>query len=112
MLATSQYQYESTIAQAIARCRRFNQNKLVHVHHFAALGTIDVDILEKHQKRSDALKSTGCCALESLPRSDEKEKTRMIRSGDGIALVPVSCLEDERRRYMLGLGGKTDETFT
>lgn len=106
------------MAQAIARCRRYGQRKKVHIYHFAALSTIDIDILEHRHKRSDALKSPGC-PIQTPPKfaqaTDKEQKktkvnTRMVRAAKNtLALVPVSWLEDEQARKSLGVKG--DEVF-
>jgi hypothetical protein len=77
--------------QAIGRVRRYGQEKDVHVHHFVALNTVDVDILERHYRRSDVL-------LESVPSpmnvdGDAMEHTKLAhnRRGD-LMLVPKSQL--------------------
>jgi hypothetical protein len=84
------------MAQAIARSRRYRQGKKVHIYHFAALQTIDVDILEHRHKRFDIIHSPGS-TLKSPLKSDRREKTKMVRSRKGLfALVPFSLLADEK----------------
>ncbi|KAF1931765.1 uncharacterized protein M421DRAFT_90003 [Didymella exigua CBS 183.55] len=111
LLVESQYKYDSAMTQAIARSRRYGQEKQVHIYHFAALRTIDVDILEHRHKRTNgitAVKSTVC--MPSKPTS--KEKTRLVKNKHGsMALVPVSWLADEKARKELGVG-KELEKFT
>ncbi|TKA80489.1 hypothetical protein B0A55_02324, partial [Friedmanniomyces simplex] len=55
LLRDSQYTYEATMAQAIGRVRRHGQKKQVFVHRVVALDTIDVDILEHRERRTDAI---------------------------------------------------------
>ncbi|KAL2011944.1 hypothetical protein VTN00DRAFT_4662 [Thermoascus crustaceus] len=50
-LAKTQYDYESTMTQAIGRSRRFGQQKTVHIYHFVSLKTIDVNILQQRRKQ-------------------------------------------------------------
>ena len=50
LLAENQQEYEASMTQAIARCRRYGQKKEVRVYHFAAVGTIDMEILERRQR--------------------------------------------------------------
>ncbi|KAJ4303793.1 hypothetical protein N0V90_002694 [Kalmusia sp. IMI 367209] len=113
LLSKSQYGYESSMAQAIARCRRYGQKKKVHIYHFAALSTIDIDILEHRHKRLDVLRSPG--SIIKMPTkfrgSKEKVKTRMVRTANGtMALVPVPWLVDETARESIRV--KEVERFT
>lgn len=111
LLVKDRYQYDSAMAQAIARCRRFEQKKEVHVYHFAALRTIDVDILEHFHRRSDAIHSPKSRLTQSPP-SQREEKTRMIRNAKNtIALVPMSWLSNDKYRKMIQVG-ESPETFT
>ena len=108
-LAKIQYDYDSAMAQAIARSRRYGQKKKVHIYHVVALRTIDVDILEHRLRRSDALTSTGSTAksLESL--STKKEKTRLARNNKGeIMLIPHTWLADRDKREILGIEESPD----
>ncbi|RYN75563.1 hypothetical protein AA0117_g6173 [Alternaria alternata] len=108
-LAKTQYDYDSAMAQAIARSRRYGQKKKVHIYHVVALRTIDVDILEHRLRRSDALTSTGSTAksLESL--STKKEKTRLARNNKGeIMLIPHTWLADRAKREILGIEESPD----
>jgi len=91
------------MAQAIARCRRYRQEKEVHIYHFAALGTIDVDILEHRHKRVDAIFDADTTELPSIPPLQNKEKTRMVEIKGGMALVPKSWLEDKSIKKRLGI---------
>jgi hypothetical protein len=45
--SSAQQLYDAARIQAIGRCKRFGQKKVVHVHDFVTANTIDVDILEK-----------------------------------------------------------------
>lgn len=51
LVTETQYKYESICTQAIGRVYRRGQNKTVHVYHFLAAQTIDVNILEERQGR-------------------------------------------------------------
>lgn len=112
LLVESQYKYDSAMAQAIARSRRYGQEKRVHIYHIAALRTIDVDILEHRHKRTNgivAAKSNVCMPSEGLPM---REKTKLVRNKQGsMALVPISWLTDEKTRKGLGVE-EEPETFT
>lgn len=46
MLCDTQYNYESSMCQAIGRARRYGQSKHVHVYHLLAKRTIDVSIYQ------------------------------------------------------------------
>jgi site-specific DNA-cytosine methylase len=110
----NQYKYDSAMAQAIARCRRFGQEKTVHIYHFAALQTIDVDILQHRYRRSEVLCDTGLANHIPIARSNsmEKEKTKMVRTTSGsMALVPVSWLADDEKREELGIEEDVTEDF-
>ena len=112
LLVESQYKYDSAMTQAIARSRRYGQEKKVHIHHFAALRTIDVDILEHRHKRTNGIttaKSTARMPKESLTA---REKTRLVKNKQGsMALVPISWLADEKTRKGLGVE-EEPESFT
>lgn len=102
LLAESQYKYDSAMVQAIARCHRYRQTKKVHIYHFAALRTIDVDILEHRHKRVDAIYE--CEDQWSIAHSSKREKTKLLRNSEGImALTPVSWLADDSKRAVLGV---------
>lgn len=106
LLTKSQYEFESAMAQAIARCLRYGQEKTVHVHHFAAMHTIDVDILEhRHRRKNGITTPTSAITLPSS-MSDKKQKTKLIRNAKGdMALVPVSWLPDSALLGKLGVEG-------
>ncbi|KAF2271565.1 uncharacterized protein EI97DRAFT_387612 [Westerdykella ornata] len=113
LLAESQYKYDSSMVQAIARCRRYGQKKKVHIYHFAALRTIDVDILEHRHKRVDAVFESESQAPLAIEPSAKKEKTKLIRNAAGLTgLVPISWLRDEAKREELGLVEGELESFT
>lgn len=98
------------MTQAIARSRRYGQEKQVHIYHFAALRTIDVDILEHRHKRTN-----GITAAKSTIRMPSKplatrEKTKLVKNKHGsMALVPVSWLEDENMRREMGVAKELDK---
>ncbi|KAF2739409.1 hypothetical protein EJ04DRAFT_559764 [Polyplosphaeria fusca] len=112
LLTDSQYQYESIMAQAVARSRRYGQKKRVHIYHFAAIRTMDVDILEHRHQRCEALwdSEDAVQVKESLPK---KEKTKFVRNSVGnAALIPLSWLKDSEMRQRFGLDAEVSETFT
>ncbi|CAI6335508.1 unnamed protein product [Periconia digitata] len=110
LLTKDQSTYDSVMAQAIARCRRYRQTKTVHVYHFAALKTIDIDILEHRHKLSSPLLQSDA-ASENWPCAPGKKgKSKMIRTSNGeVALVPRSLIKNEKLCSEMGVTG---ETFT
>jgi hypothetical protein len=112
LLVKSQYGYESAMTQAIARSRRYGQEKRVHIYHFAALRTIDVDILEHRHKRRDGITSAKKpMRLVALP-AEKKEKTKLVKNGQNrMALVPVSWITATATRLALGVDEQPD-SFT
>ncbi|KAH7118782.1 hypothetical protein B0J11DRAFT_75237 [Dendryphion nanum] len=107
ILAESQYQYDSAMAQAIARCRRYRQKKKVHVYHFVALNTIDVDILEHRHKRFDAIGDSVIPRVSQKINKKKKEKTRLIRNTDGkYILLPISWLGENDTVEELRIGAE------
>lgn len=92
------------MTQAIARSRRFGQVKKVHIYHFAALRTIDVDILEHRHKRKDGITSADSKMRMPQMELDSREKTKLVRNERGeVALVPFSWLDDVHIREGLGV---------
>ncbi|KAF2267412.1 hypothetical protein CC78DRAFT_512061 [Lojkania enalia] len=117
LLADSQHKYDSSMAQAIARSRRYRQRKTVHIYHFAALHTIDIDILEHRHKRSDALyDSTADNPLDyelSPKGKPPKEKTKCVRNKAGkMALIPMFWLTDQAVCNKLDLDPENLGNFT
>jgi hypothetical protein len=103
LLTKTQYEYESAMAQAIARCRRYGQTKKVHIYHIVAQRTIDVDILEHRHKRVDGI-TTSKAPMNMPELLAEKEKTKLVKNKAGqMALVPVSWLASEWKRMIMGV---------
>jgi hypothetical protein len=100
------------MTQAIARSRRYGQERRVHIYHFAALRTIDVDILEHRHKRRDGITSAKKpMRLVALP-AEKKEKTKLVKNGQNrMALVPVSWVTAAATRLALGVDEQPD-SFT
>lgn len=87
------------MTQAIARSRRYGQEKQVHIYHFAALRTIDVDILEHRHKRSDCIAGARALARTAPKPLVKREKTKLVKNKQGsMALIPISWLADEKAR--------------
>jgi hypothetical protein len=100
------------MAQAIARSRRYGQEKKVHIYHIVAQRTIDVDILEHRHKRKDGI--TTSTSMMKMPESlsTKKVKTKLVKNNqDEMALVPCSWLADPIKREVLGVG-EAPESFT
>lgn len=51
LLGQTQYDYDSSMAQAIGRCRRYGQTRHVHVYHLLAKLTIDVNIFQERRDK-------------------------------------------------------------
>ncbi|KAF1916136.1 hypothetical protein BDU57DRAFT_547894 [Ampelomyces quisqualis] len=101
LLTKTQYEYESAMAQAVARCRRYGQKKTVHIYHVIAQRTIDVDILEHRHKRVDGI-ATSRSPIKLPEALANKEKTRLVKNQKGhMALVPVSWLASAEKRQVL-----------
>jgi hypothetical protein len=103
LLAKTQYEYDSAMAQAIARLRRYMQTKTVHIYHIIAQRTIDVDILEHRHKRVDGI-TTSKSPMKMPEGLPTREKTKLVKNNKGyMALVPVSWLADKSKRKMMGV---------
>lgn len=61
LVANNQYEYDSGMTQAIGRVLRLGQTKDVHVHHFLAEKTVDVNIIE--DRRGQVLVDRGGLCL-------------------------------------------------
>lgn len=74
----------------------------MHIYHFAALRTIDVDILEhRHKRKNGVTAANSKIAMPSEPLAT-REKTRLVKNKHGsVALVPTSWLADEEVRQEL-----------
>lgn len=84
----------------------------MHIHHFAALRTIDVDILEHRHKRTNGLTAAkSTIRMPSKPLA-AREKTKLVKNKQGsMALVPISWLADEKARTKMGVD-EPAEQFT
>lgn len=98
--------------QAVARSRRYGQKKKVHIYHFAALRTVDVDILEHRHRRKDGLTNLDFPVSLPVQTLEKREKTRLVKNEEGrMALVPSSWVTDERARETIGVE-EAPESFT
>ena len=96
LLSDTQYAYEATLAQSVARVRRHGQRKPIHVHRIVALDTIDVDILEHRERRVDALVERGAAVTRPSPLrpgvDPPAERTQLVRECGVFSLRPRSWL--------------------
>lgn len=102
LLRDQQYAYDATMAQAKGRVLRHGQKKKVHIYRVFALNTIDVDILEHRERRTDALvemnegtieRPTGLERMEIDGEVGERERTQLVRDPRGkFSLRPQSWL--------------------
>ncbi|KAL2800195.1 hypothetical protein BJX66DRAFT_350936 [Aspergillus keveii] len=51
LLTQTQYDYDSSMIQAIGRCRRYGQTRHVHVYHLLAKMTVDVNIFQERRDK-------------------------------------------------------------
>ena len=112
LLAKSQYQYDSAMAQATARSRRYRQKKKVSIYHFAALRTIDVDILEHRHKRFDGIYEED---PENMPlkKLSKRAKTKVVQNAMGLmTLIPVAWLADDSICEAIGIEADSLDSFT
>lgn len=80
--ATAKEQWDTAYTQAIGRARRFGQTKEVHVYHYLALNTIDVDLHEQWEdKKLHESSKTGGWLLSPLGDLNEEEKKQDWGSG-------------------------------
>lgn len=114
LLCDNQYGYDSTMAQAVGRVRRHGQKRHIHVYRICALHTIDVDILEHREHRSNALVEQGAKAIEppvaalelDQDVTPEKERVQLVKENGRYSLRPKSWL------YRCGADNDGEETET
>ena len=88
------------MAQAIGRVRRHGQTRPIHVYRICALHTIDIDILEHREHRTNALVEPGAPEFErpiaavELDQHDapKVERLQLVKENDGYSLRPKSWL--------------------
>ncbi|KAL4878957.1 hypothetical protein BJY04DRAFT_229492 [Aspergillus karnatakaensis] len=73
----TQYDYDSSMIQAIGRCRRYGQTRHVHVYHLLAKMTVDVNIFQ--ERRGKALVERGGEAVLV-----GREEAEILMSGEGV----------------------------
>ncbi|KJX97379.1 DNA repair protein rad8 [Zymoseptoria brevis] len=100
LLRETQYGYDSTMAQAIGRVRRHGQTREIHVYRIFAIHTVDVDILERSEKRFDALTEQGAKEIQP-PKGGVRlnefgeprpERTQLVLENGKFSLRPQSWL--------------------
>jgi hypothetical protein len=84
--------------QALGRAVRYGQDKTIHIYKFAALHTVDVDILQQRDRRAVPLvhrEMEQPMEVDGEQESEsEREHTRVVKLRDGtFDLMPLSWLE-------------------
>ncbi|KAK0850749.1 hypothetical protein LTR03_004490 [Friedmanniomyces endolithicus] len=101
LLRDSQYSYEATMAQAIGRVRRHGQKKPIFVHRIVALDTIDVDILEHRERRTEAITESAAPAVVAPPTAvvpleangkPRRERCQLVKVDGVYSMQPHSWL--------------------
>jgi site-specific DNA-cytosine methylase len=100
LLRDNQYAYDSTMAQAVGRVRRHDQERHIHVYRICALHTIDVDILEHREHRTNALAEPGAAAIKppiaavELDQHDppKGDRVQLVKENGSYSLRPKSWL--------------------
>jgi len=100
LLRDSQYGYDATMAQAVGRVRRHGQTRLIHVYRVCALHTIDVDILEHREYRTDALTELNTpevapSAMDISDGAQPKSRVQLVRENGSFSLKPKSWLHED-----------------
>jgi site-specific DNA-cytosine methylase len=114
LLRENQYEYDSTMAQAIGRVRRHGQKRPIHVYRICALHTIDVDILEHRELRRDALTernapdiapplSTAMDHSDGVHDQANLQRVQLVKEDGKFSLRPKSWLYED------DVGDESDE---
>jgi hypothetical protein len=108
--------------QAIGRAKRFGQLKTVYVYRFAALNTIDVDILEYRERLSEPLwqyekfaesRHTDYVKLSEKSDSATSGKTKLVRDAQGrFVLVPRRLLNLNEEEFSSDTAYTSLESFS
>lgn len=88
----TQYDYESGMAQAIGRSRRYGQPKHVHVYHLMALKTVEVNIFEK-RRRQVVVRRDG--EFIAVPKDEVRSTDRGDWKGFSLDGTNVEAYEDD-----------------
>jgi hypothetical protein len=95
LLKITQYEYDSTMAQAIGRVRRHGQTKEIHVYRIVAVSTVDVDFLARFERRSDALVEPGAAKFtRPAHATSARERTQLVEENGRFSIRPHSWLID------------------
>ncbi|KAK5116911.1 hypothetical protein LTR62_006632 [Meristemomyces frigidus] len=100
LLRDSQYEYESVKAQTIGRVRRHGQTKPIKVYTVFSPFTIDVDILEHRERRTDAITELHAGVVERPAIAEAldvrptvlPERTQLVKEEGVYSLRPQSWL--------------------
>ena len=101
LLRDSQYTYDATMAQAIGRVRRHGQKKPIFVHRIVALDTIDVDILEHRERRTEAITESAVPVNAAPPTATipleangkpKRERCQLVKVDGKYSMQPHSWL--------------------
>jgi hypothetical protein len=80
------------MAQAIGRSRRYGQQKHVHVYHFLALKTIEVNIFEQRRRQYVARRNGQFIAV---PRNEIEPDDEVGWSGNSLNGTNAESYEDD-----------------
>lgn len=80
LLANSRHHFAQSYIQCIGRARRNGQKKMVHVHRFVALGTVDVDCYE-HRLESRLVQDEQDGRWRFVPENELTDGQLEIRNG-------------------------------
>ncbi|KAL2834190.1 hypothetical protein BDW59DRAFT_178723 [Aspergillus cavernicola] len=78
----TQYDYDSSMIQAIGRCRRYGQTRHVHVYHLLAKMTIDVNIFQDRR---------GKVLVERNGDGDGEEKAVLVSPEEALESEVMTC---------------------
>ncbi|KAK7727497.1 hypothetical protein SLS57_002970 [Botryosphaeria dothidea] len=111
LLTNTSQKYHAAMVQSIGRARRYGQQRSVNVYRFISPSTVDVDILEQRELRSQALRANQqIMAPPYEPGKKGYEKTQLIKNGEGeMMLVPKSWIEDDHKAHQHGVNLGVDD---
>lgn len=111
LLTNTSQKYHAAMVQSIGRARRYGQQRSVNVYRFISPSTVDVDILEQRELRSQALGANQqIMAPPYEPGRKGYEKTQLVKNGEGeMMLVPKSWIEDDHKAHQHGINLGVDD---
>ena len=75
-LSQSRHSYDQAYEQAVGRALRYGQKKKVHVHHFLAVKTVDINIIEDRTDQVVAYKQpSGSGELMLVHRNSQASES-------------------------------------